>query len=143
MRDAFKLPMRADSGSGARARQLGSSRVGVSTKRLLEVFLVTLYRRATAAEHATPTPLREIAKELVLSEGLAEKIAEFLESQGVIDYDDQAVDITIPGMIRAEEIMRRAIKEVAGAGHSEADGQPKVARHHREALRRRTPLQEH
>ena len=92
--------------SALRARPRPSTVAGkTSTKQLLEVFLVTVYRRATKAEHATATPLRDLAQELELSEGLAEKIAEFLESQGVIDYDDQAVDITIPGMIRAEEIL--------------------------------------
>ena len=69
------------------------------------MFLVTVYRHATKSEHGKATPLTEIAAELGLSEGLSEKVAEFLESQGLVDYDDQAVDITIPGMVKTEEIL--------------------------------------
>ena len=67
--------------------------------------MIIVYRHATKFEHATPMPLTTIQKELELSEALAEKIAEFLETEGLVDYDDQAVDITIPGMLRTEEIL--------------------------------------
>ncbi len=82
----------------------------MSTKDVLQLFLVAVYRRAIKVDHATATPLRELAAELGLSEAFAEKVAEFLESQGLIDYDDQAVDITIPGMVRAEEMVRAQSK---------------------------------
>jgi hypothetical protein len=73
---------------------------------LVEALLVLAYRRVVAAEHAKPVPLEALARELDMSEGLSEKIAGFLESEGLIDYDDQAVDVTIPGMVRAEAILR-------------------------------------
>jgi hypothetical protein len=72
----------------------------------VEALLVLAYRRAVAAEHLKAIPLEELARELRMSEGLSEKIAGFLESEGLVDYDDQAVDITIPGMVRAEAILR-------------------------------------
>jgi hypothetical protein len=72
----------------------------------VEALLVLAYRRVVAAEHAKPIPLEDLARELDMSEGLSEKIAGFLESEGLIDYDDQAVDVTIPGMARAEAILR-------------------------------------
>jgi hypothetical protein len=105
MADASHSLMRAHSALRARPQAPVTTTSPGSTKHLLDAFLVTVYRRATKAEHAKPTPLSEIANELELSEGLSEKVAEFLESQGLIDYDDQAVDITIPGMIRSEDIL--------------------------------------
>ena len=95
-------------------RRRSVAKAAPSTKHLLELFLVAVYRGVTKAEHATPIPLRDIATELGLSENLAEKVAEFLESQGLIDYDDQAVDITIPGMIRTEELLAPTPERTSG-----------------------------
>ena len=75
-------------------------------RKTLETFLLLAYEAAAGARHAKAMPLAEIAEKLAIAPGLAEKVAEFLESEGLIDYDDQAVDITIPGMLHAEKILR-------------------------------------
>jgi hypothetical protein len=75
-------------------------------KQTLEAFLILAYRHVVAAEHTKALALHDIARKLKIPEALAVKLAVFLESEGLLDYDDQAVDITIPGMLRAEAILR-------------------------------------
>ena len=75
-------------------------------KKTLEAFLVLAYQRVVGAKHAKAAPLDDLARELKLPEELAEKIARFLESEGLVDYEDQAVDLTIPGMLKAESLLR-------------------------------------
>jgi hypothetical protein len=77
-------------------------------RKTLDAFLLLAHHHAAATQHAKATPLADLARELGIADGLAEKVAVFLESEGMIDYDDQAVDITIPGILRAEKLLRGA-----------------------------------
>lgn len=82
-----------------------SSAATPDLEQTLDAFLLLTYARVVAAEHTKAVPLVEIARKLAIPEGLAEKVAAFLETEGLVDYDDQAVDITITGMLRAEGLM--------------------------------------
>lgn len=71
----------------------------------LDRFLLAAYEHAEATAHASPLPTDDLAKQLSIAPPLAEKIATFLEAEGLLDYDNQAVDITIKGMLRAEALL--------------------------------------
>lgn len=73
-----------------------------SIRQILEAFLVAAHRAAQESDHAEPVLVTDIAKELGISEPLAEKVAVFLETEGLLDYDDQSVDITVAGMLHVE-----------------------------------------
>lgn len=83
----------------------------------LDGFLVLAYRRVVEAAHADSIVVEEIARALTIPEELAVKVATFLEAEGLIDYDNQAVDVTIPGMLRAEALLR---------GDADASSRPAV-----------------
>ena len=93
---------------GREASTAASSPAPTDTRRSLDAFLMAVYRGSLAVGHDQAVPLAAIAGELAVGERLAHKIAAFLETEGLVDYDDQAVDITIEGMLRAEEILRGA-----------------------------------
>jgi Mn-dependent DtxR family transcriptional regulator len=76
------------------------------TKHLVEAFLVHAYRAVAAFGHAKAISVDDLAKSLGVPTEIAEKVAAFLEAQGLVDYDNQAVDVTIPGMIKAEALLR-------------------------------------
>jgi Mn-dependent DtxR family transcriptional regulator len=73
---------------------------------VLDKFLLATYQHAEATNHESPIATDDLAKKLGISDPFAEKIATFLESEGLLDYDNQAVDITIEGMLRAESLLR-------------------------------------
>ena len=79
---------------------------GPDTRQTLESFLRFVYARATDAAHAKATPLADVTQELGIAPALAAKIATFLEGQGLIEYADQTVDITVTGMLQVEKILR-------------------------------------
>ncbi len=81
-------------------------------KSILDTFLLAAHRRSEAIQHEKGIPLAELAREVSISDGLAEKVATFLESEGLVDYDDQAIDITVLGMLRAEALVRRRAEGV-------------------------------
>lgn len=76
------------------------------TRRTLDAFLLAAYRGAVAVRHEQAVPIAAIATELSIGERLAHKVAAFLETEGLIDYDDQAIEITVEGMLRTEEMLR-------------------------------------
>lgn len=88
---------------------------GSDVREVLDRFLLVTYEHAQESAHETPIPTAEVAKHLRISEPFAEKIATFLESEGLLDYDNQAVDITIEGMLRAEQLMRPGATSSASA----------------------------
>jgi Mn-dependent DtxR family transcriptional regulator len=71
----------------------------------LDRFLLAAYDHAEDTSHASPIATDDLAERLSISPDFAEKIATFLESEGLLDYDNQAVDITIQGMLRAESLL--------------------------------------
>ena len=71
---------------------------------VLDKFLLATYEHAKATNHESAIPTDEVAKKLGISEPFAEKVATFLESEGLLE--NQAVDITIEGMLRAESLLR-------------------------------------
>lgn len=73
---------------------------------LLDRFLLATYEHAQTTNHESSIPTDDVAKKLGISDPLAEKVATFLESEGLLDYENQAVDITIEGMLRAESLLR-------------------------------------
>lgn len=73
---------------------------------VLDKFLLATYEHAQATNHEGTIPTDDVAKKLGISGPFAEKVATFLESEGLLDYDNQAVDITIEGMLRAESLLR-------------------------------------
>jgi Mn-dependent DtxR family transcriptional regulator len=75
-------------------------------REVLDKFLLATYEHAQATAHEKPISTDEVAKKLGISAPFAEKVATFLESEGLLDYDNQAVDITIEGMLRAESLLR-------------------------------------
>jgi Mn-dependent DtxR family transcriptional regulator len=80
--------------------------VAADTRVTIDRFLVLTYEQANLSEHAAPLPLATLAAQLQIPPKLAEKIADFLERTGLVNYDDQAVDLTIEGMLKVEELMR-------------------------------------
>ena len=68
----------------------------------LDAFLTAVHGASQEAAHGKPKPLADVARELGIPEALAIKVAVFLESEGLIEYDEQAVDITIAGMLEVE-----------------------------------------
>jgi Mn-dependent DtxR family transcriptional regulator len=75
-------------------------------REVLDKFLLTTYEHAQTTNHESSIPTDDVAKKLAISGPFAEKVATFLESEGLLDYDNQAVDITIEGMLRAESLLR-------------------------------------
>lgn len=73
---------------------------------LLDKFLLATYEHGQTTAHESPIKTDDLAKQLAISAPFAEKVATFLESEGLLDYDNQAVDITIEGMLRAESLLR-------------------------------------
>jgi Mn-dependent DtxR family transcriptional regulator len=73
---------------------------------VLDKFLLVTYEHAESTNHESSIPTDDVAKKLGISGPFAEKVATFLESEGLLDYDYQAVDITIEGMLRAESLLR-------------------------------------
>ncbi len=80
--------------------------VSAPIEKTLQDFLLLAYRRMVDGRYAKATALADLARELGVADGLGVKIAVFLESEGLVDYDDQAIDVTIPGMMRAEALLR-------------------------------------
>lgn len=73
---------------------------------VLDKFLLATYDHAQTTAHESPIKTDDLATKLGISAPFAEKVATFLESEGLLDYDNQAVDITIEGMLRAESLLR-------------------------------------
>jgi len=73
---------------------------------VLDKFLLATYEHAQKTAHESSIKTDDVAKQLSISEPFAEKVATFLESEGLLDYENQAVDITIEGMLRAESLLR-------------------------------------
>lgn len=73
---------------------------------MLDKFLLATYEHARTTKHESSIPTKDVATKLGISGPFAEKVATFLESGGLLDYENQAVDITIEGMLRAESLLR-------------------------------------
>lgn len=72
----------------------------------LDRFLVVTYERAKLGAYEAPVSVAQVAADMGVPLALATKIARFFEHEGLVDYDDQAVDITVEGILRAETILR-------------------------------------
>lgn len=72
----------------------------------IDRFLVAAYERGQKAEWAQSAATDAIASELGVPPALAKKVADFLEREGLVDHEDQAVDLTVEGILRAESILR-------------------------------------
>jgi hypothetical protein len=80
-------------------------------RKTLDAFLLAALRASEELDHERPVALDELARAVGIGPHLAEKIATFLEGEGLVDYDDQAIDITVEGILRAEDILRGGDKE--------------------------------
>jgi len=65
------------------------------------------YDKSREAAYATRLPVEALSAELGIAPKLGEKVASYLETQGLLNYDSQAVDLTVEGILKAEEIRRR------------------------------------
>ncbi|MFO0604072.1 MAG: hypothetical protein U0324_12900 [Polyangiales bacterium] len=74
----------------------------------IDEFLVAVVRHARGKGYAEAAPAAEVAAGLGIPGPLGRKVAEFLEREGLVDYEDQNVDPTVEGILRAESIERRA-----------------------------------
>jgi len=75
-------------------------------RKTLDSFILAALKASEALSHERAVPLEELATSVGIGRHLAEKIAAYLEAEGLVDYDDRAIDITIDGILRAEEILR-------------------------------------
>jgi Mn-dependent DtxR family transcriptional regulator len=81
----------------------------------IDACLIAAYRAARAALYATAPTTIEIAEATTLAIDLVEKIAMYLERKGLVDYDNQQLDITVEGILRAQAILRDAAEPGARA----------------------------
>ena len=72
----------------------------------IDAVLVAAYRVAHAGGYAAYADVEVIAETIGAPLDLVEKIALFLERKGLTDYADHELDLTIEGILRAEEILR-------------------------------------
>jgi Mn-dependent DtxR family transcriptional regulator len=80
-------------------------------RKTLDAFLLAAHKASEAVSYERAVPLTELATAVGIGPHLAEKVADFLEGEGLVDYDDQAIDITIEGILRAEDILRGGDKD--------------------------------
>ena len=73
----------------------------------LDRFLGMAYDKSREAAYSTRLPVEALSAELGIAPKLGEKVANYLETQGLLNYDSQAVDLTVEGILKAEEIRRR------------------------------------
>lgn len=72
----------------------------------MDRFLFAVYEEQRRGGYATRVGLDTLAALLSVSAPLTEKIAQFLEREGLLELDQDLVDLTVEGILRAESIQR-------------------------------------
>lgn len=77
----------------------------------MDRFIAALYERQRAESYRAAVELDAFAVGLGVVDRLATKIALYLEREGFLEFDKDAVDLTVEGILRAEGILReKALK---------------------------------
>ncbi|MDB4932708.1 MAG: hypothetical protein JWM10_5192 [Myxococcaceae bacterium] len=77
----------------------------------MDRFLVATYDEQRAHGHATRVGLDTLAASLAVTPALIEKIAQYLEREGLLEFEQDLVDLTVEGILRAESIARDAARK--------------------------------
>lgn len=75
----------------------------------MDRFLLALYEAQRASGYADRVGLAALAGTLSVTPALTEKIAHYLEREGLLDFEHELVDLTVEGILRAESIARDAL----------------------------------
>lgn len=75
-------------------------------RKTMDRFLLALYESQRASGYADRVGLAELATSLSVTPALTEKIAHYLEREGLLDFEHELLDLTVEGILRAESIAR-------------------------------------
>lgn len=110
-RKPAKRAVRARKAAAAAKPAIEQANVGVPSdgdiRVTLDRFLGMAYDKSREGGYAARLHVEALSAELGIAPKLGEKIANYLETQGLLNYDSQAVDLTVEGILKAEEIRRR------------------------------------
>lgn len=79
-------------------------------RKTLDRFLVALYDEQRRTGYEARVGLDTLATSLSVTPSLTEKIAQYLEREGLLELDQELVDLTVEGILRAESIARDAAR---------------------------------
>ena len=76
----------------------------------MDRFLTIVYREQRQSGYAVRVGLDTLAVALAVTPALAAKIAQYLEREGLLELEQELVDLTIEGILRSESIGRDAAR---------------------------------
>jgi Mn-dependent DtxR family transcriptional regulator len=80
----------------------------------MDRFLIATYDEQRAHGYAARVGLDALTAALALAPALVEKIAQYLEREGLLEFEQDMVDLTVEGILRAESIARDAARKPDG-----------------------------
>lgn len=97
-------------------RLVGNTRAvtaAVGIRSQIDRFLEIVYAQAQRSGYAEMITLGEIVAQSGMPFRLVEKISRYLEREGLLEYGQRAVDLTVEGIMRVESLLaaREAGKE--------------------------------
>ena len=76
----------------------------------MDRFLLIVYREQRPSGYAVRVGLDTLAVALAVTPELTAKIAQYLEREGLLELEQELVDLTIEGILRSESIARDAAR---------------------------------
>jgi Mn-dependent DtxR family transcriptional regulator len=76
----------------------------------MDRFLVVTYDEQRANGYAVRIGLDTLSVALAITPALVGKIAQYLEREGLLEFEHDLVDLTVEGILRAESIARDAAR---------------------------------